>query len=170
MKKKTPPKAALTQQPRRSAESRNLLKEQEGKNDAGFILRERVYDRREDGSRGSERFIRYTAWEPVEPGSTYSVTNEIGPSRHWGRVDTKHSTEKRVPLESGEWLAQQSRLIQSDLSEQKRARDMILAACPETVDGYFGPEGIKLAHLRDGRVLTPVNEAPPMEWEDGRGG
>ena len=45
----------------RQASPRDLMSDQEVvrcAGDLGFVLRERVYDIREDGSKGSERFIR----------------------------------------------------------------------------------------------------------------
>lgn len=115
--------------------------------DRGLILRERIYDLRADGTRGSERFIRYTAWEPCTIGSTYKISMQDPNKKPWGRVDTKLSSEAVLPAEHADWLAQQSRLRQHELAEQARARKLIVDACAETVDGYFGPEGIKLAFL-----------------------
>lgn len=153
---------------------RNLTSDQEVvrcTGDLGFILRERIYDIREDGSKGSERFIRYTAWEPIAIGSAYGTCSAIGPdAKPWGRVDTKHSSETRLRVDDAGWLAQQSRLRQHEMEEQARARKLIVDTCPETVDGYFGPEGIKLAFLREGSAAPSVEEAPPMVWDDGRGG
>jgi len=130
---------------------RNLTSEQEAvrcAGDRGFVLRERIFDIRADGSKGVERFIRYTAWEPCTIGAIYKILMQ-GPDRKpWGRVDTKLSAEAVLPAEHVDWLAQQSRLRQHEMTEQARARKMIVETCAETVDGYFGPEGIKLAFLR----------------------
>lgn len=149
---------------------RNLTSDQEVvrcSGDLGFILRERIYDIRDDGSKGSERFIRYTAWEPIAIGSRYGTCSTIGPdARPWGRVDTKFSVETSLAESDSGWLAQQSRLRRHELTEQERARKLIVDTCPETADGYFGPEGIKLAFLREGSVMQGVEAQRGTTGED----
>lgn len=159
----------------RQASPRDLMSDQEVvrcAGDLGFVLRERVYDIREDGSKGSERFIRYTAWEPIAIGSAYAVSSVLGPdAKPWGRVDTKRSSERMLVASDAGWLAQQSRLRQHEMLEQARARKMIVDTCQETSDGYFGPEGIKLALMRGANLeieKLDYRRSPPgaATWAD----
>jgi len=93
---------------------------------AAVVCREREAD-------GSDA---YTAWEPATMAS-HAVTCDIGGQR-FGRIDTRRAT--RNPSRS--WLEEQSALINWEMAQQARARQVIRAACPEAVAGANTTTGV----------------------------
>lgn len=116
----------------------------------------------------SDSHSLYTAWEPSGFGR-YQVLQNFG-RRQLGRADTRRFDGETVPPISPNWLAHQAELFAHAVKQSAKARELIRAACPETVDGYDRPDGVLLFRPRPVRRRHDLPVNPPQVWGDGRGG
>lgn len=95
---------------------------------------------------GVAQVVVFTAWEPVTD-QRYDVKRTAAGGKVWGRADSRAWDGSPVELYGRQWTGEHAPIYWG-FTQQRRARELIRATCPETREGYECPSGISLAYVR----------------------